>query len=61
MIINGVLFPHSVLKLLDLFELKNEEFTVNSPAWEITKGIQEARDDQCYKTFDFIKRRYYLK
>lgn len=61
MVITGIIFPHSVLKLFDLFELKNEEFSVTAPGWEVTKGIQEARDEQCYKSLEFFNGRYYLK
>jgi hypothetical protein len=52
MVIEGILFPEAIIKLLRIFKEKNEDFTVTAPVWDVTLGLQEAHGRECFKTVE---------
>jgi hypothetical protein len=57
MVIEGILFPESIIRLLDIFKEKNEEYTVTSPVWDVTQGF----GGSCFKTVECVNGMYYAK
>jgi hypothetical protein len=57
MVIEGILFPESIIRLLDIFKEKNQEFTVTSPVWDVTQGF----GGECFKTVEYVNGMYCAK